>query len=396
MASRNTATDGHQSLIADNRFKLSSPLGFVHIVNAQKATLEVQVLGPNLGFNFEHSRMRQARIIPSRIAKRLERKTTGLLALVPSSPCSKSGGEGDDKQKPSLSTSRLTVLAWAESGHGAGKFGDLIDAGAGSYALSNAIWSRRAIKLARLLRVPFKTIFDKDSEGIFRGSHVEIQLATHAVYVLLRLFPRPTTTSDSTAGTKQGQGSEGDLMVMQRRLMALRGARWSEGSRPAFNIIFSRKDCHCCRIFVERLSQLTGIEMRLIWGTRLTPYIYETRNFDKAREVQKSGSNNEWEDMELDEDDEDDSEDDGKDRAGDKGNEAVPDLPAPPNPDDTNDVNHGRRRERASGTQATPWGVAKPLPATPELEAPQRMAPAVRERARRRWHAWGPGGGDCA
>ncbi|KAM4062144.1 hypothetical protein HRG_008993 [Hirsutella rhossiliensis] len=173
--------------------------------------------------------------------------------------------------------------------------------------------------------------------GIFQASHVEVKLAAHAVHVLLRLFSLPATAATTTTdeGGRPTGEDDGHAIVTRRRLMALRRARWSDGSRPAFDIVFSHKSCVTCRLFVSRLSRLTGIEMRLIWGQRLVPAVYAQGKGRKAKSpgdpsMPRSGDGLDWED-EMDVDDEDYEDENGEDDV--ETNGQVIDLTNDPDPD---------------------------------------------------------------
>ncbi|ODA81251.2 hypothetical protein RJ55_04215 [Drechmeria coniospora] len=269
----------------DRRF--ASPVAqfyFLHIIDCDTATLEVQVLGANLSFTFTHSRALQASC-PS-----IERKTTGFLAMVRSQrrqqmpPGHSIDAPHDCSERESLEggieggNEQRIVLAWAESGHGVGTGGEMLDApglGTNSWAtLSNKIWTRRAIRIGRLLGLKMDRPYDnmgsrrlqgeasEKLRGIFLASHVEVKLATHAVYTLLRIFKIP-------------HGGRAGLEI--DALRALREARWEDGSRPRVEIYFSRRNCGSCGIFTQRLSQLTGVHMALLWRDRLTKMVYHGR-----------------------------------------------------------------------------------------------------------------------
>ncbi|KAL7791875.1 hypothetical protein V8C37DRAFT_381611 [Trichoderma ceciliae] len=222
---------------------------FHHIIDPAAATLRVEVLGPNLAYTFRHERAKELRLSPSTILSRLARKTTGFLALQ------------TDKGKKRI------VLAWAESGNGAGRTGDLLDAEPS--VLPNDVWTQRVISMGKILAMRMRRPFDgrlsiatgRDTTGVFLGGHVEAKLAVHAVFVLLSKF-----------------GITQDLdKVSLRHLKILRQARWDDGSRPAFEIYFSRKNCGFCGKFVRRLQRATGIPLRLIWRERLVKMVYEKR-----------------------------------------------------------------------------------------------------------------------
>lgn len=241
----------------DATFRSSSPLFyFHHIIDPKEATLRVEVIGPNLVFTFTHE-LAKKKLSPSEIASRLERKTVGFLSLV---------AEGGN---------RRIVLAWAESGHGVGRLGDLLDAGPS--VLSNEIWTRRAIAVGKILAIKMGRPFDnicnphrnatgileqqsrEAYRGIYAGAHVEVKLAVHAIFVLL-----------STFNITQDLGN-----VQRQHLRMLRGARWEDGTRPAFEIYFSRKSCGLCMLLVRKLEEITGVRMKLIWRDRLVRIVYD-------------------------------------------------------------------------------------------------------------------------
>lgn len=230
---------------------------FRHIVDPEDVTtLRVQVIGPNLEFAFEHSRAKEI-LSASKIRRQLKQKTAGFVAHVSSSAAANNGDGGVER----------LVLASAESGHGAGRFGDLLDVTPG--VLANAIWTRRVVSVGRLLEVNMRRPFDKcpgitvsDTEGIFQGSHVEVKLAVHGVFALLKTF---------------GIASDFDRIGM-RHLLKLRNARWADGSRPALEVYFSRKNCTCCGQIAQALADATGVSIKLLWKHRLELKEYERRS----------------------------------------------------------------------------------------------------------------------
>ncbi|KAG8412050.1 hypothetical protein J3459_016042 [Metarhizium acridum] len=76
--------------------------------------------------------------------------------------------------------------------------------------------------------------------GMFRASHVEVKLAVHAVYILLKMAAMPTDR------------------VTKADLKRLRARAWCGGARPRFEIYFSKKNCPACAKYVRRLEELTG------------------------------------------------------------------------------------------------------------------------------------------
>lgn len=229
------------------------PFYFHHIIDPAAATLRVEVLGPNLTYTFRHDRAKELRLSASTISSRLQRKTTGFLAL------------HTDKGK------KRVVIAWAESGNGAGRAGDLLDVD--SSVLANDMWTQRVISMGKMLGLRMRRPFDgrlsatmgRDMTGIFLGGHVEAKLAVHAVFTMLRKF-------DITQDLDN---------VSLRHLKGLRQARWNDGSRPSFEIYFSRKNCGFCGKFVRRLQKATGIPLRLIWRDRLVKMVYDQKPLRK-------------------------------------------------------------------------------------------------------------------
>ncbi|KAM0264898.1 hypothetical protein ACHAQJ_000414 [Trichoderma viride] len=226
---------------------------FHHIIDPIAATLRVEVLGPNLAYTFRHDRAKEQRLSASTIFTRLERKTTGFLAL-----------RADTGKK-------RVVLAWAESGNGAGPRGDLLDPEPS--VLPNDVWTQRVISMGKILGLRMRRPFDgrlsrvtgQDMTGIFLGGHVEAKLAVHAVFVLLNKF-----------------GITQDLdNVSLKHLKGLRSARWEDGSRPSFEIYFSRKNCNFCGKFVRTLQKATGIRLKLVWRDRLVKIVYDKRPLPK-------------------------------------------------------------------------------------------------------------------
>lgn len=217
---------------------------FLHKIDAVRATLTVEVIGPNLTFTFTHARaLGGGRFSPSEIVSALERKTVGFISLVKNS---------ENRQ----------ILAWAESGHGLGRSGDLVDAPKDGPVLSSELWTRRVIHIGKLLGMNMRRSFDNANnslngslviDGIFQGSHVEAKLAVHAIWVMLEVFE---ITKDLNDVTKED-------------LMKLRNVLWEDGTKPAFEVYFSRKNCSPCGVLVQGLSELTGIEIKLFWKERL-------------------------------------------------------------------------------------------------------------------------------
>ena len=214
-------------------FPSSPSIYFYHEVDTYKASIHTHVLGPNVSFMFRHPRALGTRDVD----RFLGRKTTGFLALVTPS-------------------GRRVVLAWAESGHGLHKSGELL--AKDHHLLSNRTWARRVLRLSKVLGMNMGHPYDKTGrEGAFRSSHVEVKLGAHAIYVLLTMF---------------GIGRRG---VTLESLRLLSSARWEDGSRPRFEIYFSKKNCNTCASFIKKLHEATGVEIRLVWGVRLEKMVYE-------------------------------------------------------------------------------------------------------------------------
>ena len=226
---------------------------FLHVVNAENATLTVEVIGPNLTFTFQHSRALELRLSKSQVESLLERKTCGFSTFIRGS---------DDRH----------VLAWAESGHGFGKNGDLLDASPDSPVLNNRVWTLRVIRLGKLLgqrmgsprdRIGAHAMEGQDSKGIFAGCHVELKLATHAVHTLLQMFDITNPLQNNS-------------IITRDHLQKLQHVRWEDGTRPRFEIYFSRKQCGLCGSFVRALETLTGVSIKLCWRQRLAHKVYAT------------------------------------------------------------------------------------------------------------------------
>ncbi|KAF5965725.1 hypothetical protein FBULB1_12065 [Fusarium bulbicola] len=227
---------------------ISSPsplIYFHHIIDPETTKLTVQVLGANISFVFSHRRAKSV-ISRSQIEAQLENKTTGFLCIV-------------------SAKSQRVVLAAAESGHGLGKYGDVLDKKKG--ILPNSIWTRRVVSMGKTLGMNMRTVFDNpgrragNTECIFRGSHVEVKLAVHGICVLLQTFE---ITKDFNN-------------VTMKHLNQLRQARWEDGSRPVLEVYFSRKYCKPCNSLVQKLQDATGVTIRLVWKPRLVMKQYILR-----------------------------------------------------------------------------------------------------------------------
>ncbi|KAI9897664.1 hypothetical protein N3K66_007520 [Trichothecium roseum] len=274
---------------------------FHHIVDPVRATLKVEVIGPNLTHTFTHSRAAKPSSSPSssaaaaaaaatggmgpgRTLPMLENKTVGFVALVrPERQNHPENSSSNTNTNSSNSNTRI-VLGWAESGHGAGRSGDLLDTSPTSPVLPNRVWTRRVVRVGeRCLGLNMARVFDSMGgygrglgtprrrqalRGVFLGSHVEAKLALFGVCLLLRTF---------------GLADDMDS-VSARQLAALRrpDVVWEDGSRPVIEVYFSRKNCGPCGRFVEGLQRLTGIRVKLCWRDRLTKKVYGGEAVKKA------------------------------------------------------------------------------------------------------------------
>ncbi|KFG82752.1 hypothetical protein MANI_003912 [Metarhizium anisopliae] len=228
---------------------------FYHVIDTEKATLQCQVLGPNVSNTFSHTGA-ITHYKASDIECALARKTTGFLALL----------------QPHAGTSpSRTILAWAESGHGHNPRGDFLEPK--SSVLSNRRWTARAMRLAREIGINMGHPYDRltlgGKVGMFRSSHVEVKLAVHAVYILLKMAAMPTDR------------------VTKADLKRLRGRAWCGGARPRFEIYFSKKNCHACAQYVRRLEELTGAEITLCWKERLVKIEYPKSKMGSVEAAQR-------------------------------------------------------------------------------------------------------------
>ncbi|KAM0373566.1 hypothetical protein HYE67_010427 [Fusarium culmorum] len=229
--------------------KTSPLIFFYHIIDPERTTLTIQVLGANISFQFSHRRAKTI-LSRSKIARQLENKTVGFIAVA-------------------TPQSQRIVLASAESGHGFGKFGDVLDRKKG--VLPNSVWTRRVVAMGKTLGMKMSRPFDNphrrgtNTNGIFLGSHVEVKLAVHGICVLLKIF---------------GITKDLDNITMEH-LHKLRLARWEDGTRPVFEVYFSRKHCKPCKSLVRKLSEATGITIRLLWRDRLVKKEYVVRDLHK-------------------------------------------------------------------------------------------------------------------
>ncbi|RDA89583.1 hypothetical protein CP533_3310 [Ophiocordyceps camponoti-saundersi (nom. inval.)] len=174
---------------------------------------------------------------------------------------------------------KTSILAWAQSGYKAGPQTHLASSGSGT--LSNSLWSKRVVRVADLLGVkignpndsasrPLNSLGDDEAEAIrgrYLAAHVEPKLAVHALYVLLKDF------------LPKGRGR-----ISLSHLRVLRNARWEDGSKPRFQIVISRGACIWCRRFVRTLANVSGIDLTIVVGQRLTKveYASSTRSRDNS------------------------------------------------------------------------------------------------------------------
>lgn len=283
------ATEEEAAPSFDSMFSSSTPFFFYHIICPSTASLAVQVLGPNLAFKFTHSSALTRGIFSERaIEAALYKKTTGFLCLVPppppppsrtpsgsvlssshpraSRPCS---GDGQQTQRK--------ILAWAESGHGLGPAGDCLDVSS-PCTLPNGIWTQRALHLSSLLGVQMGHPFDRlglgGRVGMFRASHVEVKLATHAVHVLLRLYniTRPANPPPSSSSARRANAAAAAITL--RDLARLKSKITHCSSPPSFEIYFSKKNCHACAAWVRKVRDVTGVQIKLCWRDRLVKIQY--------------------------------------------------------------------------------------------------------------------------
>ncbi|KAH7000219.1 hypothetical protein EDB80DRAFT_866262 [Ilyonectria destructans] len=370
----NLEADGPLPLFISSNQASSPFFYFHHIINAEDASLTVQVIGPNLEFKFTHSRAK-ALLTQSKIEFRLAAKTVGFLALV-------------------TLTGERAVLTSAESGHGAGLLGDVLDATPG--VLANLVWTKRVIAVGKLLGLIMTRPFDNPGrvlrgpgrDGLFQGSHVEVKLAVHGIMVLLDMF-NITKDFDNENGT-----------------------------RPSFEVYFSRKNCLACGGLVRRLEEATGIRIKLLWKHRLELKQYPRRTIRFAGPRRPQEEPEAVDDQDLDfgdglSEDESDSDTVGGEEREDLQVIPMVDLishpsfspsPAPGGPvDDYIDglayrvgqmesspdgaaeaivqfaqKMQGREVQWMSSQQSSS-NVNKPLPATPEIDPPAWMMACERE-----------------
>ncbi|KOS16966.1 hypothetical protein ESCO_004643 [Escovopsis weberi] len=350
----------------DTAFQLNS-FYFYHIIDPDEATLRIEVLGPNLTYTFRHDRAKQL-FSASEVANRLDRKTVGFLAVV--------------------AADRRVVLTWAQSGHGHSTKGNILEPGPA--LLSNPLWARRVMAVARQLGHSIRHPYDgraakdlgREMPGIHAGSHVEVKLAVHAVFTLLSAFGIEHDAND----------------VRRHHLRQLRTARWEDGSRPTFEVYFSRKPCGRCAKLVSSLEKITGVSIHLRWTDRLYRKVYEKKNISKDYLRVSGGGDRPRDEAQGDiisiSDEEaldDDWGDDDNDTAAvtdesancigqaeqkpQDAEKAIPDLAEPicgkQDAGNSNKTRGGQAQPPKRGKPHT--SISKPLPATPATEAPWWM-----------------------
>ncbi|TQV94620.1 hypothetical protein IF1G_06631 [Cordyceps javanica] len=216
---------------------------YLHTIDEETGAVRVQILRSHLEKTFRHHYAQEN----SNNRKDLPNITSGFLAVVTAS-------------------SRPIILAWAESGHGLGRYGDALDAD--EHLLGNARWAAKAREMAGVLGISLSTHADGASaasgpKGSLQAGHVEVKLATYAAVLLLKLSAQ--IGSMPVAGTA----------LTRENLSALRRVRWSSGGGGLhFEVHVSRKNCHRCGAFLRRLERLTGVRFDIRWGQRLVPIQY--------------------------------------------------------------------------------------------------------------------------
>ncbi|PHH74576.1 hypothetical protein CDD80_2976 [Ophiocordyceps camponoti-rufipedis] len=232
---------------------------FNHDVNPTTAALTINAIskGPFPALEHTFSRSTTAPSPTKAAAESQQGKTVGFLALVGPPAASK-------------------ILKWAQSGHGHGRHGDFL--AKDKRTLQNRLWARRALKMADVLGFSRTASFDKGLrrdlseeeakklKGIYKYSHVEVKLAVHAIYVLLRDFM---------------PGFRGPVTMDQ--LLALRDARWSDGTKPEFKIVVSRLKCGNCKNMLAKISEVTGVKLHLVIGKRKQDYQYKQRAVENKK-----------------------------------------------------------------------------------------------------------------
>ncbi|PHH63498.1 hypothetical protein CDD81_5779 [Ophiocordyceps australis] len=322
---------------------------FHHHINPQTASLHITLLGPDLCFTFSHPHAHSLHLSPRDTYARLDKKTTGFIALSSSPP----------------TPHTHSILAWAESGHAAGSTGLCFNPS--PPALCNLVWSTRALALARALGINMARPFDAMGSrcpvlqarraGLFLASHVEVKLATYAIHVLLRLC--------GLYGSARGGDS------LRHALWQLRRVEWPESRTPGFDIFLSRKNCPPCLEFMQRVYAATRIRIRIRWRHRVQTVSYD----------QIAMRGNQSLDAATDDDQDSDIDAEGQEQEQEQEQGDTSPLVITPPELSTNPSAKGPRPRRAD-----PLPVEKPLPATPETQAPSRscVKPARRSVLRQR------------
>lgn len=129
-----------------------------------------------------------------------------------------------------------------------------------------------------------------ERRGKFQGGHVEVKLAVYAVCTMLKEFGITTDFDNLTTA----------------HLRKLKRVRWEDGTRPGFEVYFSRKNCSRCGLLAKRLEKLTGMKIQFLWKDRMVKMAYKKRlpndgpPTDGTRRVTVRGI------IEINEDDDDD------------------------------------------------------------------------------------------
>ncbi|KAG6003592.1 hypothetical protein E4U21_001879 [Claviceps maximensis] len=271
----------------DSAFSTPSHFYFYNTIDPSTASLTSNILGPNLTTTFTHSRA--PTLFPqATILTNLTKKTTGFLAFLPFSD-----SRTTQTQEHQTRSQTRTILAWAESGHGHGPEGDLLDGNPS--ILPNTLWAKRVIKLSSIMGLnlghPFDRLTRGGQQGIFRASHVEVKLATHAIYTLLRMFKIHHRGEAMTTRTLeklrcrilQANRSANNDAAAAAAVDGSGGSYEDRFPRPSFEIYFSKKNCHACANYVSRLSALTGVDMTLCWRERLEQKEYDVTRMGEPR-----------------------------------------------------------------------------------------------------------------
>ncbi|KAJ3497676.1 hypothetical protein NLG97_g1717 [Lecanicillium saksenae] len=231
--------------VFDSRFRDDSDeTFFLHHVDESAGSLRVQVLRCGLSQTFFHQYTGQRD--QSKIA--LGNKTSGFLAAV----------KADER----------VVLTWAESGHGLGCNGDPLQDS--KHILRNSKWASKAIQLAKILDLDLTSPFDRTHTGAapsgsFQAAHVEVKLATYAVFLMLHM------SGIHTSGHS----------ITKKSLRKLRQVQ----PAPHFEVYVSRKNCNRCGAFLRKLQDLTGVRFDLKSGRRVVPIEYRQQQLLDAAEL---------------------------------------------------------------------------------------------------------------